>query len=255
MSEKLPSIDIVIIMSDMWMLPYLKNTCNALSRQNYPREKFEILVSFLYEKKEDISELAKYCHEIEATIIFRKSTSPAFNDSKAYNNGIRRSSRSYVMSLNCDVVLHPDTFIKSSEFLNENTVVQIPVGRMKDGPKSDIFNTTDDIEWRRLTKSACFQRDGVGNIIAPRVIVNKLRGFDERLYGWGGSDTDFENRLRLFKFNIVNLIDHDFPLAMHQWHAPCPTCESEFTRRNRNIIATTHHRRRNEAEWGGVPNE
>jgi GT2 family glycosyltransferase len=250
---QLPNIDVIITISDMWLFPYLINCCRSIREQNYPQERIEIIISLQYNKKENISQLALYCRDIEATLVLRKLEDPAFNRSKANNVGIRHGSREYVALLDCDTVFHPDTFRTAARFLKEKNFVIIPLGRMQQGTESKIFAIRNDKEWREVTKGRFLQRSAIGDVMVSRKQIEELRGLNEYLYGWGGEDTALEKRIRKAGIKVVNLLDHGFPVAMHQYHPPAP--RDEFAKRNEEIISKRLNTIANPGSWGGIPND
>lgn len=245
-------IDVVIPMSNMWLFPYLKNCCNAIFNQNYLRKNLEIIVSMLFDGKEDISPLAKYCRDIEATLIFRRWRDPAFSISRAKNIGARHCSRKYIAFIDCDLVIHPNTFKVALPFLDKNFMVIIPVGRMQQGPDSYIYTGVNNKEWLKLTENAPYSEWGVANAIFSKKLFEQIHGYDERFYGWGGEDNDIHKRVIKHGIKVVNLIDYGFPKAMHQNHPITPTKESDFTQRNRTIIAKSNKVIRNPDGWGDI---
>ena len=252
MAPDLPTLDVVVPMSHMWLMPYLRNCIRSVFWQDYPRERINVVISYMYSDEEDLSELFEFCKEHELALVFRKLRAPAFNICRTKNVGIRHGSSQWIALIDADVVLHPRTFSVAAPLLLEGRATVIPVGRMEERPESPIFSEEHLDRWERYTNKAPFRRDGVGNIIVARSLVELVRGYDERLHGWGGADTDLHKRLITAQCKVVNLIDHGCPKAMHQSHRLTPTRESQFTRRNRTIIAQSPKAIRNPGGWGDV---
>lgn len=246
-----PTIDVVIPMSHMWLMPYLRNCVRAIKWQQYPPERINIIVGLMYSEDEDISELARFAKRSEATLVFRKLKDPAFNISRTKNVCARSGSGQCIAFIDVDVVLHPKTFSLAAPFLTDGISTIIPVGRMEQPPDDIVYSLTG-VDWEKHTKDAPFRRDGVGNIITPRETLEMLRGYDERFHGWGGPDTDIQKRHRIAGKEMVNLIDHGCLKAMHQNHPITPTRESSFTKRNRAILTQSHGAIRNPNRWGDI---
>ena len=248
----LPTIDVVVPMSHMWLMPYLKNCVRSVRWQDYPQFLVDVILCVMYSENEDMSELAEFCRSSEITVVFRRLKDPAFNISRAKNVAARHGSSKCVAFIDADVVLHPMTFRLAAPFLLKGLSVVIPVGRMGQGPTSDIFEPESIPMWEDLTKNAPFRRDGVGNVVLPRSTLESLRGYDERFHGWGGPDTDLEKRHGIIGKPMVNLKDNGCKLAMHQHHKITPTRESHFTQRNRVVLASSHDAVRNPGVWGDI---
>jgi len=221
-----PTIDVVIPMSHMWLMPYLRNCIRAIECQDYWKQWVNIIVGLMYSDDEDISELAEFARQRELSLVFRKLKDPAFNISRTKNVCARSGSSQNIAFIDVDVVIHPKTFQLAQDFLLEGISTIIPVGRMEQPPDDPIYQMVPHDDWEKLTRDAPFRRDGVGNIIVPRETLEEIRGYDERFHGWGGPDTDLQKRLRIAGKEMVNLIDYGCPKAMHQAgpRVSCATC-------------------------------
>jgi hypothetical protein len=247
----LPAIDVIFPISDSWLVPYLRNACRSIIAQSYPQELIKIYISWYFKDfDDDVSEVAKLAREFEAVLLFNKWTDPAFSIGKAYNLAVRCGSREVVGCFDSDVVFHPKTFKMAAKYLIEGKSTVVPVGRSTLQPSDHLIDEFIDKRINLDDKlPSC--RDGIGNILIPRFLFEKLRGFDERMYGWGGIDTDLYYRIdRTIK--SIYLQDIGCPKAIHQHHPTTSTCESRFTQRNRHILATSTSLIRNHESWGGM---
>ena len=175
-----------------------------------------------------------------------------FSRGQALNAGIRRGCRDSFACLDADVVIHPRTFQHAKSFLNKGQPAAINVARTDLRPDAELFQHRDPEQWREVAKKSPWRRDGVGNILISRALIEGMRGYDERFYGWGGSDTELDKRLREHGIDLVFLHDHGGPTALHQWHPLTPTRESEFTARNRSLLARPSAFVQNPGGWGGI---
>jgi len=247
----LPTIDVIFPISDNWLVPYLRNACRSIIAQHYPQELIKIYISWYFEKADDdVSEVAKLAREVEAVLLFNKWTDPAFAIGKAYNLAARCGSREVIGCFDSDVVFHPHTFKIAAKYLIEGRSAVVPVGRSTLEPGSSL-TIQNFINGNAAFDNLPSTRDGIGNILIPRFLFEKLRGFDERMYGWGGIDTDLYYRVNR-TIKSVYLQDHGCHKAIHQHHPKTKTCESKFTKRNRHILATSTTLVRNEESWGGM---
>jgi len=252
--DREPSIDVVFPISDMWLLPYLRNACAGVLAQEYRRELIGITISYYHapDNTEDIGELGALCLELDAQLVCQRWQNSQFSRGQAINIGIRCGCREIVACLDADVVIHPRTFKHAKSFLNDGTPAAINVARTDLRPDAELFEQRDPKQWQAVVQKSPWRRDGVGNILIPRALIETMRGYDERFYGWGGGDTELDKRLREHGIDLVFLHDHGGPTALHQWHRLTPTRESEFTARNRNLLARPSGFVQNPGGWGGV---
>lgn len=251
--NKLIGIDVVFPIGSMEWLPYLHNACRFVMQQQYPRKHMGIIISYLYRQEEPLTQLVELCREFEATLVMAPGGRDAFETPLARNMGARRAGRDAIAFIDCDVAIHPRTFRLASTVLDEKTGVILPVADMDGGPEDEIFTCTDpealerEAWWRGWRR-----RDALGAIVVPRSAVFAVRGYDERMYGWGADDTDFVTRLRKYGVAMVALQEHGCPFAMHQKHGTARR-ESVLTHRNRQLLTDTTSIVRNETTWGGIP--
>ena len=246
------TIDVVFPIGSAGWVPYLANACRFVRAQNYPQEKIGIVVSYLYSKVEPLSDLADVCREYDATLVMsRADADDGFRTPLCRNRGIRRTARDVLALIDSDVCLHPHTFTAAAQIVGANQGVILPVADMPQGPEAPLFQTTDP-----AVATAISRRDGtlreaaMGALIVPRKAVMSVRGYDERMAGWGADDTDFGERLRMY--GGVNLaLRHDFPWALHQHH-PASNRESEQNKLNRRLYFEGGEHR-NVDGWGGIP--
>ena len=252
-----PSIDVIFPLSDLWLLPYLKNSCNAVLCQRYPKCLIQIYISYYYKdgNEERIGQLANYCKTIGAYLIINKWKDTDFSRGQAFNAAIRCGCREVIACIDADVVIHKSTFDKARPFVNSGKLAVISVGRTSDPPSSKVFHINDisDRSWDEYTKKCSHRRDGVGNILIPRKVMEDINGYDERYYGWGGGDTELYNRVSR-KYGSVYLIDKGCPKALHQYHKKTQTRESMLTSRNRGLLISNNDIvQNNDSGWGCVP--
>jgi cephalosporin hydroxylase len=201
-------------------------------------------------KKQDYGPLSEYCRSIEAVVVFKKWTDPAFNICKAYNHAARHSCREAIAFFDSDVIFHPDTLKIAAQSLSEGKGAVVPVGRSKIKPTDKRLIKIKRENWYKFTKGLKHTRNGIGNIIVPRRVVEIIHGYDERFYGWGAADSDFHKRVKL-RAGTDYLIDRRLPLALHMLHKQNPTKHSEYTTRNRKMWTQTPGKVRNKRHWGG----
>ena len=250
------TIDVIFPMTDMWLLPYLKNACASIRSQNYPQDKVRILVSWSPKNPwaENTTPLKKFCETVGARIIKSRWVDPAFSIARTYNVAARAGDGDVVACFDADVVFYPHTFAMAHRFLKDTISCVIPVGRTSEGPESEIFRMKNISAWKDLCRGLEHRRIGIGNMMVPRPIYEYIHGYDERFYGWGAADTDFYRRVTRAG-GTAYLLDHGCLLSLHQLHPLSETRESQYTARNRGMLNTDESLVRNPESWGGQPSE
>jgi glycosyltransferase involved in cell wall biosynthesis len=235
--EHYPSIDVVFPFSDMWLMPYLRHAAAAIQGQDYPAELIKVYISHYHDpaNREPITELAEFCREIRAVLVMNPWKDPAFSRGQAFNAGIRCGHGEVVACLDADVVVHRLTFDKLRPFLNRGQSAVICVGRTELRPEE--FEPLEDAAWAALAENLDHCRNGLGNILVRRSIMEWMHGYDERYYGWGGGDTELYMRLNHHGEIIYSYDDEVCPKALHLWHPMTTTKNTDFTDRNRNMLA------------------
>lgn len=255
----LPSIDIIIPANDRWRIPYLKLCLLSISRQNYPKDLYRTIVVHTNRKSsalDDVLDIALLCQEFESSIVFIKQDDPAYNISKAYNYGARAGSSDAVACFDCDVYFHPDTLKYAAKALLMIKSAVVPVVRSKHHPGSSIFDDIEQkansaLEWEKIVKNVGWPRDANGNAVFPRKYYEKIHGYNESYYGWGGADNDIVSRMAL-TIGCIDTIDIGCPKSIHMTHRDRPSKESEFTKRNRSIMVQPSGIVKNPEKWGGI---
>jgi len=247
-----PTIDIIFPMSDPWLIPYFINTCNSILDQEYPRNLYSIILSYYYKDKiGDIADLLRFCADRNIVMVFNQWSDPVWNIGKAYNLAARHGSREVIACFDADVVFHPKTLKYAVRHLAQGVSTVVPVARSSYGPESSLLWTRSDKKWKQITEEFYDQRVGVGNILVPRKIFEHLHGFDERMHGWGSIDEDLYFRVMKHS-GVVYLLDHGCPKAIHQKHPATATKNSQYTKRNRNLMLGAKSAVRNPDGWGGI---
>lgn len=255
----LPSIDIVVPANGEWRVPYLKKCLISLSRQEYPDNFYRITV--VHTKREvdtgeDLGKIVALCQEFGAALVLLKQEDPAYNISKSYNYGARAGSSDAIACIDCDVYFHPKTLNYVARALSMGNAAVIPVTRSNHHPSSKIFDNIEEStkaseSWSRIFGGVGWPRDANGNAVFPRKVYEEIHGYNEEYYGWGGADNEIVSRMAL-AIGCVDIIDLGCPRSIHMAHPDRPSKESDFTKRNRGILATFRGRMRNKKVWGGI---
>jgi len=193
-------------------------------------------------------------------IVFHHSTDEIWSRPIANNMGIRRAWGEYIMTLDVDCILEQrvvEHVVRLHEE-NPNNIIASQVYHLKE--EFDIENITLPQDYGKLRKFSEMYRPGFGALISvPREWWHKVRGYDERMSGWGASDNDIWGRAKRSGLQRIMLTEHPPPYAkiFHQWHKIHGIAneigQKEFFRLykiNKSIWKNDRTIVRNDANWG-----
>lgn len=224
-------VEIVTIMSSSWRIPYLKGCLKALSRQQQISQGDfgVILVCMCQEGSPDI-ELEKNLNTFldandfgfDVTRIFHhmKYEDGQFPFSLARNIGARKTTSEIVAFIDADFVADPLTISTALEIVPKQRVVAYSVFyRMLQKPPHVVFDTSNLDRFRKERVKGVFEPKAKGSacIFIDRGVLFMLRGYDERLSGWGYEDDDFVNRLHRADIYLEDMMKLGI-VGMHQFH-------------------------------------
>lgn len=142
--------------------------------------------------------------------------SDIWNKCHAYNIGIRRAGGDFIFCAEADIVLDPQYFEKLP--YNKNIFTWTLFRSLNEYQTEEIFS-------RRLLEfkerfNGYYLNSRVKDVVAKanvcvsREWLFKIRGFDERIIGWGGPDSDVHARAEA---DGLKMVEFQFPL-LHLWH-------------------------------------
>lgn len=250
-------ISVVIPISSAMYVPYLENCLVSIEAQTSGRTSFDLTIACVYNKQfietdAPIKLLADLCTKHDATLIFHKHDHPDFPLSLARNIGGRRATKRIVGFVDADLVLDPETFEKVLELVPERCKAAcLHVHRMPHGPEDPIYQGLRKEVFRQNLSLG--KRDNAGKggcFFIERNLFLYLRGYDERILGWGAEDDDMFRRVINSENTVAHLMTEGI-FAMHQNHGHRPGFDSRVED-NRRIMATSIEIVRNRDGWGGI---
>jgi hypothetical protein len=250
-------VSVVIPVSSGAYAPYLSNCLASLEAQGAGRKLFDVTVAYVYnpqyiESSKPLDGLVKLCMDHDVTLIFHSHSYPDFPLSLARNVGGRRATRRVIGFIDADLVLDPETFEVVIDMVpNKCKAACVHVHRMDQRPEDAMYGQLSKKVFRENLKLGRFDRAGKGGcFFIERTLFHQLRGFDERLWGWGAEDDDMWRRLANARVQVAHLMTEGI-LAMHQYHDH----RSGFDHRaeeNREMMSKALETTRNPNGWGGV---
>lgn len=189
-----------------------------------------------------------------------------FPEAHLKNIGIREASREFVACTNVDVAYDPEFWRNVATCCNQGVLVQAvrknaPPGvtvnpdASYDEPKDRApFSITNDIHPLQFGPGTPIVAGGDMQAM-HRDDWALFRGYDERICGWGGVDSDLMVRALMFGYSLV-VLGHKYARYVHTWHDFDGGKQIEDTKRNHKIIMDGINCgtiARNQDSWGGKP--
>lgn len=236
----LPSIDVIIPISELWRFPYLIYCCRSIKRQEYEGDINIIVVhTSVPSGDNNVDSLADFCREICATLLFVKQEDPAFNIAKAYNIGVSAGSGDAVACIDCDTLMHESTLAYAATALLNGEVAILPVTRTKTHPGAENFERISSgglsrDEWDAFMTETRWASSEIGNVVFPRVVFEEIGGYDERFYGWGAADSDMMDRTSRV-VSRCSVIKIGCPKIIHMEHPDRSFEDRFYAERNRGF--------------------
>lgn len=161
----------------------------------------------------------------------------------ARNNALRQATGDYIISLDCDILLMPESIMahtrlaRSGWFLTANRAC-LSTEKTNMALQQAISPRLLEVLWqsaerghlahahRQFQRNVWLRRLGLAKRYKPKILgchfsmfredVERVNGFDEAYVGWGHEDDDFATRLHLAGVRGRSLI-LEAP-ALHLWH-------------------------------------
>ena len=172
--------------------------------------------------------------------------------------GIRRATGDMVAVMDIDIILERRVLQHTVRYLkHDNQVVVCSVRDLDEDLEISPLNLNN--EWRKLLNFSTMRKVGLGAYMAAnRDWWFRVRGYDERMKGWGADDDDIRTRAELDGMNLVRLekkgVGHS--RIYHQPHEKHQLIKElgkdEFYRLRRDNIKFWDDRRvvKNDENWG-----
>lgn len=250
--------------------PSLRNCLRGIELQGL--KDVEVIIADFGSDQESFEKTMMVARKFNCTV-YRCQVDEVWSLSIARNIGIRRARGVVVCTLDADCILSEGAAKKilslhkgRAGIMVASAVEDLPVMSLD---KLDAIKLPRD--YARLKEISFYKRQGHGALIsAERAWWRKIRGFDERMRGWGAEDDDLMKRamwahvvkvpLEKFKKAMSKKKDgrrmgRAYPV-LHQWH---PTRgpegragNSEHWKMNRAILKFAKGVVRNKPTWGCV---
>ncbi len=176
---------------------------------------------------------------------FVEQPDDGFRLAAARNNAIRAVSGEYLVSLDCDILLLPETLAKHAELARPGRFLAGNRALLSEAQADALCSrplAADTLEqaWqqadvshlapthRQFQRNALLRRLGMAKAHKPKILgchfslfktdAEKINGFDENFVGWGLEDDDFARRLHMARVKGVSVILA--ACALHLGHAP-----------------------------------
>ncbi|MFC1667265.1 glycosyltransferase [Candidatus Omnitrophota bacterium] len=166
----------------------LEHTIAACLTQDYPRDRFEILV--VDDGSKDNTK--KIVENFPVTYIYQKKTGPA----SARNNGWKNSKGDGLCFIDADCVPYSDWVSKLVEGYHEDDVGAVTGSYAVDGLQYLLDKFVHcEIKYRHSMRLEYVNSFGTYNVLVKRSVFENLKGFDPLYFNASGEDSDLSYRI------------------------------------------------------------
>lgn len=144
-----------------------------------------------------------------------------FNHAKSFNDALRKATRRYVVLMDGDALINPDSILRSIDLLSSHSVVITHDVYMKLSFESSAYVMNNNI---MIINSATPNINGISYsypmdcmIIMERDMLNKTGCFDERFKGWGYTDEAFRRVLSHVAPSMIHLQNSTIYHLAHEY--------------------------------------
>lgn len=232
----------------------LRNCLLAIERQEFERANIDIVIGCLHSGRQGTEALCKLVDEFGATLVLMENWSPAINTALMRNLGARRAARRVTAFVDVDTVMDPEVFALAYPLVKDGEEVAFVPHQRMESPPEDALYRLEKSDFRCEQAKSTWQDTNVGgNVLLLTSQVHAVRGYDERMFGWGAEDHDFLARVGQSAHPLLVCL----PVwNMHQHHEHRPWRQPSFFERNQHIQLENERRGGDHVNtrcWGGVP--
>lgn len=227
-----PNLTVSIVCVNWGSTPVLPYTFGSFAKQDYPREKFEVIfVDDNSPDKENCIKVVKKLmikHRDLKIRFFETHKSINWNMTRSTNIGIKRATGDIVLFCESDTILVGKDFITATvkhhsqrEWLWLNPLCY---GFLSDQARNECFKTdVDDIDKRNFINPKESKLDIIDQPITwnggsvRKKYCFEIHGLDEGFYGWGGIDPNFWGRLK--RWGLIGGQDYTMQ-SLHMYKPP-----------------------------------
>lgn len=205
-----PNLTVSIVCVNWGATPALPSVFGSFAKQDYPRDQFEVLfVDDNSPDKEECIKMVKKLMHVHSNVkirFFETHKNINWNCTRSTNIGIKRAMGDIIVFCESDTLLAGKDFltatVKHHSQMEKLWLNPLCYGFLSDKHRDECFKTdVGDIDRRDFVSPT---ESGLDIVTQPitwnggsvrRAQCNLMHGLDEGLYGWGGMDGDFWNRL------------------------------------------------------------
>lgn len=254
-----PNFTLVVPLRNRWG-PRVRNCMRSIQLQTLKR--IELIVSDYGSTTENHEKLMRTLEKFNCTVYYCP-TKEVWSMSISRNLGIRRAKGTYIATTDVDCILQPNVVSNILDLHKQHPRCFI-ASLLCSIPKMNLEEIGLPRDYDNLSRLCKYQRSGYGGLMsAPRDWWFKVRGFDERMKGWGAEDDDIWRRAINDGMKTLTLERLKIPgtRVFHQWHPNSVEAhkknlgETEYTRlynTNVRILRSDKSIIRNDETWGAA---
>lgn len=246
------SASVVIPFGSVDYLTPLSNCLRSVRWQEYVKtDNVEVVLVYLHrtsedDRREEMRRLRALVDKFNARLIDVQKPYDHFPLCLGRNIGARAAKNDTIVFIDADATLDAEFLARS--LLQQKAFVTCWFSYLKEGHEAV---TSKDMVRPLARKGDVRKAAYGGGIIAPKQVINAIRGFDE-VYdrAWGGDDNDMVDRLLRYGLGRHNLTLRENIVNLHQYHPQNVDVASPGVTENRLRYSTLETVVRNRDKWG-----
>lgn len=237
----------------------LANALRSIREQTYAADLVRVVVVDYGSEPSSQAIIMRLCGQHEAQYL-QVAEAPVWSRARCLNIGIRRSSTTFLMTSDADVMLSRRYLADAIRAL-ESSPLSVLCSSMLDLPQASVEVMKDAAlpggelaleKWKHWCSPRFGSRFHRSVALTFTAFFHLIRGYDEHYEVWGSEDDDLMRRFRYLGLRPQVLDSGSFYL--HQWHPKfegVPDSEqAEAARRNYAYFGRNHSIVRNDPDWG-----
>lgn len=197
----------------------LQYCLKSLSKQDFPSSKFEVVV-VNYGGTNQANKITQSFNQKNFKYIYCNERG-LYNESRAKNIGLKASRGECVVFTNADIIFGKKMLSHISKLMHVRRDRLFLKKRLELPREFDLEKHFEKIIAQQEVEIAGLKvgpESAMGDFqVAPKKVLLKIQGYDEKMIGWGAMDLDLTQRLLENKVVLQRIDEFEVPIY-HQFH-------------------------------------